>query len=223
MSVDPSKKVIAKSSLNLEKYEKQYHAKSGATMNSVMPSAPKSKKKESMAGKFYGKYSTGEYFWIFLSGVIAISAMVLPGISGSLVLILMGSYFTIISAVSGLKTLLLDEIALLGVLALGLVIGIVGFARVIEFCLKRFHDLMMAFLVGLIAGSLYTLWPFKKFLIIDFYTKAGKEIQHIPNYKVYTNQNILDFSSASLTLCIVFFVLGIASMWFFVKNDAEGA
>lgn len=93
---------------------------------------------------------------LFLSGVVAISAMILPGISGSFVLMVMGEYRTVLEAINTW------DIPRLMVFALGCLVGIVAFVRLLNFLLKRFHSVTMAFLIGLILGSLWVLWPFKE-------------------------------------------------------------
>ncbi|MFC1655163.1 DUF368 domain-containing protein, partial [Myxococcota bacterium] len=93
---------------------------------------------------------------LFLSGVVAISAMILPGISGSFVLMVMGEYRTVLEAINTM------DIPKLSVFALGCLVGIVAFVRLLNFLLKRYHSVTMAFLIGLILGSLWVLWPFKE-------------------------------------------------------------
>ena len=102
-----------------------------------------------------GKIDIGNLFFMFVTGAIAISAMILPGISGSFLLLLMGGYIAILNAVSS------RNIPVLFVFALGCVVGIALFSRLINFLLKKWHDLTMGFLVGLVVGSLWMIWPFK--------------------------------------------------------------
>ena len=91
------------------------------------------------------------------AGAIAIAAMILPGISGSFMLLVMGIYFDVLMAVNQ------RNIALLGVFALGCLVGLLAFTRLLNFLLQRFHDQTMGFLLGLVFGSLWALWPFKSF------------------------------------------------------------
>jgi putative membrane protein len=93
---------------------------------------------------------------LFLAGAVAISAMILPGISGSFVLMVMGEYRTVLEAINTM------DILKLAVFALGCLVGIVAFVRLLNFLLKRYHSVTMAFLIGLILGSLWVLWPFKE-------------------------------------------------------------
>ena len=93
----------------------------------------------------------------FLCGAVAISAMVLPGVSGSFVLILMGAYFEVLQAVNAR-----DSIVVLVFMA-GCAAGLLLFTRLLKCVLSRWHDPTVAWLSGLMAGSLAALWPFRKF------------------------------------------------------------
>jgi putative membrane protein len=93
---------------------------------------------------------------LFLAGAVAISAMILPGISGSFVLMVMGEYRAVLEAINTM------DILKLAVFALGCLVGILAFVRLLNFLLKRYHSVTMAFLIGLILGSLWVLWPFKE-------------------------------------------------------------
>lgn len=94
--------------------------------------------------------------FIFLCGAIAICAMILPGISGSFILVLLGKYFYIMDAVKGLKF----EVLL--VFAAGALIGITSFSRVLSFALARFRNSTLALLTGFMLGSLNKVWPWKE-------------------------------------------------------------
>lgn len=89
----------------------------------------------------------------FLSGAIAICAMILPGISGSLILVLLGMYGPLLDAVTD------RELGLLGVFLVGATIGLALFAQLLHWALEHHHDTMMAALIGLLIGSTRVLWP----------------------------------------------------------------
>lgn len=95
---------------------------------------------------------------IFFSGMIAICAMILPGISGSFLLLVMGKYEYILNA------LLERDFLILGVFAAGCVIGILAFSRVVSWLLKRFHAITIAVLAGFMLGSINKIWPWKEVL-----------------------------------------------------------
>lgn len=94
----------------------------------------------------------------FGTGAIVISAMILPGISGSYLLLVMGQYQNALAKVSALDV---PAILWLGMFALGCGVGIILFARLLNFLLAKFRSATMAFLIGLLLGSFVVLWPFK--------------------------------------------------------------
>lgn len=91
--------------------------------------------------------------WAVLAGAMAICAMILPGISGSFILLLAGQYERAVEAVHA------RDLPTVGLLALGAVVGLLLFVRVLRWLLARFHDLTVAILVGFIVGTLPRLWP----------------------------------------------------------------
>ncbi len=96
--------------------------------------------------------------FVFIAGMLAICAMILPGISGAFILVLLGKYKYIIAALEGFK---LDVIAVFGA---GCVVGILSFSHFLSFMLKKYHDLTIAVLTGFMIGSLNKIWPWKNTL-----------------------------------------------------------
>lgn len=107
-------------------------------------------------------------WFLMLSGSIAICAMVLPGISGSFILVLMGKYQPILAAASE------RDLFTLSTFAFGAGIGLLLFARFLSWLLARYHDITVAILIGLMAGSLRKVWPWKETLetMIDRHGKS---------------------------------------------------
>lgn len=111
--------------------------------------------------------STPSLWYVFLSGAIAITAMVLPGISGSFILLILGVYTFVFTTIRGavLWVLMQQDNALpllyLGVFSIGILLGIMLFSRVVTFMFRRYNDATLAILVGVMAGSLRVLWPFQ--------------------------------------------------------------
>ena len=102
---------------------------------------------------------TPETWWfILLSGAIAICAMILPGISGAFILLLMGKYQFILNAVSSF------DIGILALFATGAVAGLVSFSHVLSWLLRRYHDVTISLLMGFMVGSLNKVWPWKETL-----------------------------------------------------------
>lgn len=102
---------------------------------------------------------TPEVWWfLILSGALAICAMILPGISGSFILVLLSKYQFFINAVNQRD---LVSISLAGI---GAVVGIVSFSQVLSWLFRRYHDLTVALLTGFMLGSLRKVWPWKEVL-----------------------------------------------------------
>ena len=100
-----------------------------------------------------------EALWfVFFSGAIAICAMILPGISGAFILLLLGKYEFIMSA------LIAANIPVIVTFALGCIIGIIAFSWVLTWVLDHYHDLTIALLAGFMLGSLNKVWPWKECL-----------------------------------------------------------
>lgn len=97
-----------------------------------------------------------DLWFIFLSGAIAICAMILPGISGSFILLLLRKYAYILEAAKDL------DIKVLLVFIAGCIAGLLSFARLLSWMFKRYHDLTIALLTGFMLGSLNMVWPWKK-------------------------------------------------------------
>lgn len=91
--------------------------------------------------------------FVFVGGMIAICAMILPGISGSFLLLMLGLYHAVLDAVHD------RDLLFIGVFGIGAVLGLAGFSSVLSWALDRWEQLMLAGLIGLMAGSLRVLWP----------------------------------------------------------------
>jgi len=100
--------------------------------------------------------TTPETTWfLFLSGAIAINAMILPGISGAYILVLLGKYKYILSAVNS------RDILTLAIVLAGAAVGLTTFVRLLSWLLDKYRNITMALLSGLMIGSLRRLWPWK--------------------------------------------------------------
>jgi putative membrane protein len=96
-------------------------------------------------------------FFVFICGIIGISGMMLPGLSGSYILILLGNYkLLMVTAVTEL------DISLLGIFFLGSVFGLISFSHLLSWVLTRYKDATLALLTGFILGSLNIIWPWKQ-------------------------------------------------------------
>ena len=101
--------------------------------------------------------------YIFICGVIGVSGMLLPGLSGSFILILMGNYkLLMVDSISKSLKFNIDAITYLLVFILGSVVGLFGFSHIISWLFKRFKDCVLSLLTGFILGSLLIIWPWKE-------------------------------------------------------------
>ena len=167
---------------------------------------------------------------LFAAGALAISTMALPGISGSLILLLMGQYLDIIKAVSSLKTHLIQghfyealaPASLLGSVALGCLIGLAVFCRLFEKIYKKIPDRVNAILLGFMIGSCYALWPFKEVITREVYMKKQGIIEFVQGVALYTNENVFFnvkryYETQAIWLSGLCFLIGILLMQSILK------
>lgn len=143
--------------------------------------------------------------FIFLCGAIAICAMILPGISGSFILVLLGKYFYIMEAV---KTF---NIPVMLTFICGAVIGITSFSRVLSIALHKFHDVTIALLAGFMLGSLNKVWPWKETL--ETYTDSHGLVKPLVEANIMPNQLIGE--------AIGLMILGYGIVYFLEKLSAR--
>ncbi|MCT4600247.1 MAG: DUF368 domain-containing protein [Marinifilaceae bacterium] len=145
-------------------------------------------------------------WFVFLSGAIAICAMILPGISGAFILLILGKYQFIISALSEFKI-----ITILTFVA-GAAIGLISFSNVLHFLLKKYHNITIGVLTGFMLGSLNKVWPWKE-TIKTYIDRHGNmkpllESNILPNrYNEINNEPSYIFWAISLCLIGFFFIL----------------
>ncbi|MCB9434841.1 MAG: DUF368 domain-containing protein [Ardenticatenaceae bacterium] len=150
------------------------------------------------------------WWFLLISGAVASCAMILPGISGAFLLVLLGKYQYVLSAVNDRD---LVTIALIGI---GAVLGLITFAQILGWLFKQYHDFTVAALMGLMVGSLRKIWPWKE--EVDWLRDAaGQIILNSDGHKIVVKElNILpDFgSSAGLTQLGI--AIGLALLGFVV-------
>jgi putative membrane protein len=142
----------------------------------------------------------------FISGFVAIIAMILPGISGSFLLVLMGKYEQVLHAVVE------RDILTLGLVMAGAVVGLAIFSRVLTWLFEKHHDIAVATLTGFMAGSLRKVWPWKEAITTRINSK-GLEVPVI-------EKNI--FPNIDTTLVIALFLMVIAA-WFLMYLEKKHA
>ena len=178
--------------------------------------------------------NTNSYF-LFIAGAIAICAMILPGISGSFILVILGAYKTLSDAFHDF------DIKKIALFASGAIVGLLSFSRVLKWLFKNYHNLTLALLTGFILGSLNKVWPYKKTLkvmedttgnIVDFETVSNfgtlgiyqKSIQNFDSYKMVIEQSIspsyyaeINQVNAQLPLAIGLMVVGFLTIFILEK------
>ncbi|MCK4922778.1 MAG: DUF368 domain-containing protein [Bacteroidales bacterium] len=144
--------------------------------------------------------STSSWF-IFLSGSIAICAMILPGISGSFILVLLGKYQYILSAVTEFK------ISVIAIFAAGAVVGLISFSNLLSWLLKKFRFQTIALLAGFMGGSLNKIWPWKETL--ESFTDRHGELQPLIQRNILPSDTSLnsDFYPAILIAVAGFLII----------------
>ena len=146
-----------------------------------------------------------DWWFIMLSGAIAICAMILPGISGAFILLLLGKYLFIMEAVTELN------IGVLVLFAIGAVVGIVSFSHVLSWLLNKWHDATVTMLMGFMIGSLNKVWPWKQTL--ETYLDSHGVEQPLAQANVSPMQFEVLGSESHLVLAIVSCVAGFALIY----------
>ena len=154
------------------------------------------------------------FWYLIICGAVAVCSMILPGLSGSFVLILMGNYQLImIYAVSHFDMKIIVPVAI------GVVVGLLAFSHFLSWLLSRYARQTMAVLTGFIFGSLGTIWPWKNpvYLMQDGaeVLKNGKPI--IQSYQMYFPQEF----SAEVAIAIVLMAAGMAALWALERSSEK--
>ena len=154
------------------------------------------------------------YLNIFIGGSIAICAMLLPGISGSFILLLLGLYPSVLSAAKNL------DIIILAIFASGFVFGLLTFSHILSALLRKFHDVTLIFLTGLMLGTLGKIWPWKE--VIAWRTNSSGE--QIPLLE--QNLSPIEFEQitgqpAHIVWAVAALICGVLLVWGFEKFAAR--
>ncbi len=147
------------------------------------------------------------HFWyLFLCGIVAICSMILPGLSGSFVMILMGNYQLV--AIQAINN---RDMGILLPVAMGAIIGLIAFSHVLSWVFKHYKDQTIATLSGFILGSLNVLWPWKTAEYLknsagDFVIKHGEKV--VARYASVLPEHF----DKSFWIAVLFMILGIVSI-----------
>ncbi len=166
------------------------------------------------------------YWYVFFSGLIAISALIMPGISGSFMLLILGMYTIIIPEVKILLTdRSLDSFLILAVFGTGMIVGLFTFARVMSWAFKQHEQKTLIILTGFMIGSLYKIWPWR--IALSWLNKNTNKIETGlesiakitgEHNKVITEKLVLPsdylISDPRIATVVVAMVLGFAIVFF---------
>ncbi len=158
-------------------------------------------------------HTPDDLWFIFLCGFVAICAMILPGISGAFILLILGKYEFITGTLK--NPFLMQNLIVIFIFCLGCLIGLGSFSRVLNYLLSRFHNLTLAFLAGLITGSLQKIWPWKH--VIATQIIRGKE-------HVIWGHPILPASiDSEFFLAALMAILGFVAVWMIERMSRRKA
>ncbi|MCB8927657.1 MAG: DUF368 domain-containing protein [Ardenticatenaceae bacterium] len=151
-----------------------------------------------------------DWWFLIISGAVASCALILPGISGAFLLVLLGKYQYVLGSVNDVRAGDLNAAFPLVFVAIGAVLGLVTFAQILGWLFRRYHDLTVALLIGLMVGSLRKIWPWKVDLAW-LRDAAGNFVLDSEGQKLVIEQaNILpDFGSSQFVIAIVLALVGI--------------
>ena len=152
--------------------------------------------------------TTEAWWFIFLSGALAICAMILPGISGSFILLLLGKYQFILSALNE------GRISIIATLLAGALVGITSFSHLLSWLLKKFHNITIALLSGFMIGSLNKIWPWK--ITVESYVDSHGVLQPLLQDNVLPGRYAIETGLDPLVLWAILLALaGFAMIFLF--------
>jgi putative membrane protein len=140
--------------------------------------------------------------YVFVCGVIAVASMILPGLSGSFVLLMLGNYALVLGAVGHLHWPVLIP------MTLGCAVGLLGFSRLLDWVLQRWRDVTLALMTGFVLGSLAVIWPWKHKATADIARPDGGVKTVVTGFDWY-----LPDASAATAVALALMALGALTVW----------
>ncbi|MFT4738380.1 MAG: putative membrane protein [Cyclobacteriaceae bacterium] len=150
--------------------------------------------------------SNDAFYYVFLCGVVAVCSMILPGLSGSYVLLLMGNYLLVLQAISSVT------ISVLLPLALGCLVGLAMFSRLLSYLFAHFKDVTIALLTGFVVGSLLIIWPWK---ITEYEQIAVDKVKAVGYEWIWPSLG------QSFLIEMALLIVGFLLVWWLEKSAAE--
>lgn len=154
------------------------------------------------------------FLYVFLCGIVAICSMILPGLSGSFVLIIMGNYALILAAISS------ADFSVLIPLGLGCMFGMIAFSHLLAWIFKKYHDQTIALMTGFIAGSLVIIWPWKNTLTESLLREGKPPKEVVTGYEWY----LPSLTNSDTVLAAALVLAGGVTIYLmekFARNDAS--
>lgn len=152
------------------------------------------------------------FFYVFLCGIVAICSMILPGLSGSFVLIIMGNYALILGSIGKV------DLGILLPLALGCAAGLIAFSHLLSWIFENYHDQTIALMTGFILGSMAIIWPWKNTLTETIIREGKDSKEVVTGYEWFLPSFELNSTWISLGLI----VLGMLAIWIVEKSAGGG-
>ena len=146
------------------------------------------------------------WWYMILCGVVAISSMILPGLSGSFILLIMGNYLLVLSAIGNF------DYRLLAPFAAGCLIGLVVFSNLLSWVFKHYKEITLALLTGFILGSLVIIWPWKETQYLT--NAAGELIYKDGNELIPAGYNwFMPKTNGQFWIAVLLVIAGYVSVW----------
>jgi putative membrane protein len=154
------------------------------------------------------------FLYLVICGVVAICSMILPGISGSFVLVLMGNYALVLRSITELN------ITNLAAIAIGCAIGLPAFSHLLSWLYKQYKNQTIAVLTGFILGSLAVIWPWKLSFDNTGSLLSANEFGALltPDSKVFSYERIMPDLDGLFVVAIIIAVLGFLSIYILEKS-----
>ena len=172
---------------------------------------------------FMGQASESDnFFWLILCGMAAMCSMIIPGLSGSFVLIMMGNYKLVLDGVNALTDGEFGEaLKILVPVGIGAVVGMLLLARLLSWLFRTWHDVAVSTITGFIAGSLVIIWPWKD-KVMETFMKGDEEKEKVVGFE---NWHLPSFGEQGTWLSLGMVVAGAALIVLveFLAKKGKGA
>lgn len=157
-----------------------------------------------------GEESVSSSWFIFIAGALAICAMILPGISGAFILVLLGAYEPVLTAIDN------GDFKTIAIFAVGAIIGLLSFSKLLKWLFNNYKNLTLAILTGFILGSLNKIWPWKQVLTTRT-NSHGIEVPFLEKSILPNTFETLYNKDNQLLLAIVLMVVGFLTIFIMEK------